>query len=390
MFFTGHHVLYAPWGRYAPDVATKQLTVNRLCHDTHDCYVQKIQQDQLCVFKPKKKKGKSSGRRSFVPCDPHYEDIPSSYYEVNDKECLIPGYYSWWSPLEVESTSDSSFFGNRRFSIGFDDMIECYKSSYDPPLEEVYFRCGGTLRHVNQACKMIIVCPAPARCKLPEAKYPSMTYDSKTKIQLTFECPSRAPGCYDTYAFAFYFPSKKCQLKCPQQMISFTTVGHPICIKHPCPSWQQNTTSDQSSSSEEEDEEEEEDKKEEEEEEEEEEDEGEEGKDEEELVPESERNLQQNCEMFDNIALSANPYSLDKEPKTPEETQEEIEMPVNTLTAQTQHPVLDERTGTPPGPAGVLQCRDKVEYEEATEDEEEEPPKKKIAKTVDDETLMLL
>ena len=226
--FKGQHVLHYPWEQYTGPRDEQEIEVKMLCHATHYSNASKIirendeqYQFQFLAFL----KGSRNGRMKTYSCE-SYEDSTEDYTLEPVYDTVLPGFYSWWSPIAYNKTS---LFGNIEFVANPDDLIQCYKKAFDPPLQEVQFCCGGTLRYEKQACKVIII-SSKGENNLPNDKYPII--EMKEAFKLKYENPS---GFYDTFAFAFYFPNPGMHLECPETIIECGRVKHRSCAKGFCP-----------------------------------------------------------------------------------------------------------------------------------------------------------
>ena len=314
ILFTGHHVTHLPWGMYNDwdnieclgnitelPFQNVHISAKKLRHITHIEPAKEINRDQNYLeFKPARKVGKYTIGGTYAICEPINQSTPptgeTKYQRVTSDEELFPGYYSWWSidndppspsnppppssnppsssdPLPSTSDSppsplekyyyfsqvftQSSRYGNNKFSGNIIDLLQCYRKAYDVyPLPRIQFRCGGTLRYKQEICKVVIVCTNAY--PLPEDKFPVMwegariervgeiTLTITTLIEnLEFEVvirngitgaktdPEYTPYSWDTYAFGFYFPDETYRLKCPESVIQHSVVGHDVdsCVK---------------------------------------------------------------------------------------------------------------------------------------------------------------
>ena len=285
VFFKGHHVMHFPWGENTEKVIlldkfatvpfqNEEITVTRLCHVTHNEPADIIEQEDCFEFKPKKKYGKdtSNNRVSAVICKPTHRapDNDTEYRVVTKDQELLPGYYSWWSIdsscfpakrsddphickdfTEYEVSNEfalphKSRFGSKKISGDLTKLLQCYqeaiasKSMYlgKPQIE---FRCGGTLRYNRQACKVIIICQAGS----PELhEYPLfrsfgfyLRHNAQSQVEaygtlkLVIKNGIMMAGSerysWDTYAFAFYFPSKSYIMKCPKPRLRLLLLVRP-------------------------------------------------------------------------------------------------------------------------------------------------------------------
>ncbi|XP_019850534.1 PREDICTED: uncharacterized protein LOC109581146 [Amphimedon queenslandica] len=235
--FKGQHVMHEPWEASPFRGYEKEKEVKMLRHDTHfseaDSIITSVNGDEeyQLQFKPFRKRGKgvSSTMTTYQRQSPN--DVPpdndTKYNYVSSRDELFPGCYSWWSPVDDEDQR-CSLFGDIGFSAKVDDLIECYKKAFTPPLKEIQFRCGGTLRYMFRVCKVIIICPAE-ESQLPKEEYPIMPI-KETEIKLQYEKPYTYSDCiYDEFTFVFYFPSDDMQMKCPEQAVICKKVPHGTC-----------------------------------------------------------------------------------------------------------------------------------------------------------------
>ena len=229
--FKGEHVMHSPWTSYTGTSCKKEVEVKMLRHVTHfseaDCIIHDNKgKDYQIQFKAFRKCGKDgSTMKTYRSESPSIEPGYTTMYEpVSSNDDLFPGCYSWWSPVEDED-QHSSLFGTIEFSAKVDDLIECYKKAFNPPLKKIQFRCGGTLRYRNQACKVIIICSKIFRFDLPNKEYPEMPMMTEREIKLQYNDP-KGSNTYDSFAFIFYFPREHMQMNCPEQAIICKQVPH--------------------------------------------------------------------------------------------------------------------------------------------------------------------
>ena len=156
---------------------------------------------------------------------------------------FLSGYFSWWS---IDSTeippprgllspsrqfSRESNYGKIKFSIKFDQIEKSYIKSYtfsDSDQHKILYKRGGTLRYKKEVCYVIIVC-IEINGKDP---FPELPTNMTTKSTDTFliKRPSSNSDSWDTYAFAFHFPTNKTFFLDPQD-VNISAVKHPICLK---------------------------------------------------------------------------------------------------------------------------------------------------------------
>lgn len=228
--FKGRHVMDFPWMSFTGN-RHEETEVTMLQHVTHYSEADGIiwinnDEKQRFIFKPAVKQGKSDDiRMTTYRCESN--QVPNEdtcYTRISHYDDLLPGYYSWWSPYKV--TSIRSLFGTIRFNANFNDLMQCYKESYDPPLEEIHLRCGGTLRYNKKACKVIIVCSGKYY-PTPGQDYPIIErFKEKESIKLQYENPHsilRKRETYDEFAFAFYFPEYMV-MKCSESKMTCSEV----------------------------------------------------------------------------------------------------------------------------------------------------------------------
>ena len=164
--FKGQHVMHEPWEASTFTGYEKEKEVKMLCHDTDfteaDSIISSINGNEgyQFQFKAFSKRGKdgSTPMTTYQSLNNVLPDKDTKYNYVSFRDELFPGYYSWWSPVDDQDQNES-LFGNIGFSAKVDDLIECYKKAFDPPLKEIQFRCGGTLCYKIRVCKVIIICP---------------------------------------------------------------------------------------------------------------------------------------------------------------------------------------------------------------------------------------
>ena len=225
-----------PWGPYTGQRCEKEVDVLMLSHNTHyfganyiiNSGMSEQAEKKRFKFQPYAKVGKDGHSMKTYRCDSNGEpNEDTTYSHVQDSEDLFPGYYSWWSPV-YKGTCASSKFGSIQFKVNFNDLMQCYKESYDPPLEEIHLRCGGTLRYKLQACKVIIVCSGKYY-PTPEQDYPIIErFKEKESIKLQFDNPfgAQTSNSYDSFAFAFYFPNSRLHLICSESIVECHEVDH--------------------------------------------------------------------------------------------------------------------------------------------------------------------
>ena len=177
-----------------------------------------------------------------------------------------------------------SKYGNRAFVIEFPNLIESYMSSrVDSVSKAVYLKRAGTLRYKNEICYVVMVVmeedlqnsdigALPGinqgmnsepkfghnNCIDENGKIINNCIDENGKIiiinpELYFNVShpfcyiNGVYHCWESLAFAFYFPNQSQILQCPKALVTETLVNHPdiVCISkqlHPqlqkwvCPS----------------------------------------------------------------------------------------------------------------------------------------------------------
>ena len=268
VLFRSHHITHYPWkecediipipfqffdySNFEVPFQGVHITVDKLCHITHELSAREISRANYFNFKPTHIVGRagysydrSPVGETFVICEP--TDQPpteeTEYQHVSSDENIFPGCYSWWSidhqfycsPSSHYYFSDlfteSSRYGNVKFSGYIMQLLQCYQEAYNiNPLPRIQFRCGGTLRYKKEICKVVIVCTDAH--PLTEDEFPiiwdDILYDKNGRVAdiKPFEViinngisgNRRSPILYswDTYAFGFYFPNKKYRLRCPK------------------------------------------------------------------------------------------------------------------------------------------------------------------------------
>ena len=228
--FKGQHVMHYPWMPYTTGTkCKKEVEVKMLRHVTHFSEADSIihnshGEDYQIQFKAFRKRGKDGSTLSTYQSEsPSIKPDDATMYKFLTYNSLFPGCYSWWSPVDEIHTS---LFGTIEFAAKVDDLIECYKKSFDPPLKEVQFRCGGTLRYKIQACKVIIICPKIFQSHLPIEDYPEMPMMTEAEIKIQYDNPEGYRTVYDSFAFVFFFPREHMQMNCPEQAIICKKVRH--------------------------------------------------------------------------------------------------------------------------------------------------------------------
>ena len=293
ILFKGFHVTHLPWMEYSkwdqiPPLPRNEhvpyqnveVTVEKLCHITHDEEYKEITKDTKYVFKPRQKFGKVGYRnhfreqvgKSYVRCDvpsalpPNYQ---TDYRCVREDEEILPGYYIWWSidhsciptmdltktirsgyySSEPFQTPIKSHYGNHKITCNIRELLQCYQNAYGSPLPRIEFRCGGTLRYRNEICYVVIVC---AEENLSKEEFPVMWeevlkdgYGSDGKVESVklpqviirngilgyyvgdnFRDRKTTFYSWDTYAFAFHFPDETFTLEPKSDEIFHETVQH--------------------------------------------------------------------------------------------------------------------------------------------------------------------
>ena len=293
ILFKGFHVTHLPWMEYSkwdqiPPLPRNEhvpyqnveVTVEKLCHITHDEEYKEITKDTKYVFKPRQKFGKVGYRnhfreqvgKSYVRCDvpsalpPNYQ---TDYRCVREDEEILPGYYIWWSidhsciptmdltktirsgyySSEPFQTPIKSHYGNHKITCNIRELLQCYQNAYGSPLPRIEFRCGGTLRYRNEICYVVIVC---AEENLSKEEFPVMWeevlkdgYGSDGKVESVklpqviirngilgyyvgdnFRDRKTTFYSWDTYAFAFHFPDKTFTLEPKSVEIFHEIVQH--------------------------------------------------------------------------------------------------------------------------------------------------------------------
>ena len=126
--FKGQHVLHYPWEQYTGPKHEQEKEVKMLCHATHYSNASKIicendeqYQFQFLAFLKRRR----YDRMTTYSCE-SYEDSTEDYTLEPVSDTVLPGFYSWWSPIAYNKTS---LFGNIEFVANPDDLIQCYKKS---------------------------------------------------------------------------------------------------------------------------------------------------------------------------------------------------------------------------------------------------------------------
>ena len=281
ILFKGFHVTHLPWMEYSkwdqiPPLPRNEhvpyqnveVTVEKLCHITHDEEYKEITKDTKYVFKPRQKFGKVGYRnhfreqvgKSYVRCDvpsalpPNYQ---TDYRCVREDEEILPGYYIWWSidhsciptmdltktirsgyySSEPFQTPIKSHYGNHKITCNIRELLQCYQNAYGSPLPRIEFRCGGTLRYRNEICYVVIVCAVHPDSEHSLSNFPVMNLEVQYGLNeevVSVETPqlricNGISGVYyhhvdlenksyswDTYAFALHFPNETFTLKLPK------------------------------------------------------------------------------------------------------------------------------------------------------------------------------
>ena len=158
-------------------------------------------------------------------------------------------------------------YGSHGFVVSFEDLLKCYKQSRTDVINNddcaVYLRVGGTLRYRFEICYVVIVCTKyddELEC-FPSLHSWSDVFDHKglvlpsgevdmdflelqenvdLKVKHVIKCaPRRQYSCYETSAFAFYYPedSSDFMLKCSKEMVTEIDASHRCsrqCVRKRC------------------------------------------------------------------------------------------------------------------------------------------------------------
>ena len=248
--FYHNFVQYHPWGKMPDKDSPCTLQVLQLCHATHNEWARKIDQgDGLYRFKPRPKCGKY-GEKSYYYTKKWTQtpdmDTPS-YQLIPQGEDVFPGYYSWWGlavdpsydPLlenppkclpPYQKTPPKSIYGGNAFQSSFPNLLQCYATSRDCKVQDVYLRMGGTLRYKCEIGYAVIICTSddlgelntykPITVAPSDVFDPNGLVDEEGKIQDVACVPQFTTQHMNTYSshealnFAFYFPSPATEFRC--------------------------------------------------------------------------------------------------------------------------------------------------------------------------------
>ena len=260
------------------------IPIYNLSHITHADQAMDITPNEIqdyYKFKPNLKKGR----------DGTYEHVRGSFVKIQHYNDVLPGKYSWWEidTTQWYSTPGSegnaygmaaanlqssryflapylsnpreSMYGNYGFVVDFKELLKSYMDSrtdiVDPNDRAVCLRVCGTFEYRYEICYVVMVCTKYDHIL---QQYPSLFSDTIFDIahngqileiqtversythssldnlnMLTFEpqylikcAPTRQYSCYETPAFAFYFPEdgNEYRLKCAKESVTCIGVNH--------------------------------------------------------------------------------------------------------------------------------------------------------------------
>ena len=217
-----------------------------------------------------------------------------------DKSPVFPGYLSWWgisSQQAYQTVTGDEFkkaikqvkgvflpdgriyeadylkcppeskYGDRTFVVEFPNLIGSYISSrVDSVSKAVYLKKAGTLCYINEICYVVMVVMeedlqnsdiGTLQGMNREPKFghnncidengkiinnPQIYFNVSHPFCNTFKSHpfyyiNRVHHCWESLAFAFYFPNQSQFLQCPKALVMETLVEHPRCIPKPPHRW---------------------------------------------------------------------------------------------------------------------------------------------------------
>ena len=250
---------------HAPNLSSIDVPIVSLVHVTHNREAAKI--DRSKSFKARKKLGKTregDGRScgdSYRPTNPKKR----KFFQIDDDEAVLPGYYSWWGvhlqggesslPHEIEEELKAlksrgfkafvpdylkvrphSIYGNNAFVCKLEILLKEYAKARKVGERNICIRKGGTLRYEFEICYVLIVCSNNGEDKIALNDFKPLDHESDTfsacgfighdgKVvnpaeDLTFHARYNVswskhdlrekPDKYshENVAFAFYFPQE--------------------------------------------------------------------------------------------------------------------------------------------------------------------------------------
>lgn len=255
------------------------IPIYKLSHITHADNAQCIGPNEgqnHFTFKPKCKQGRNGT----------YIHTEKGFVKIQQNENVLPGKFSWW---EIDTTQwydddeqgqlfgeavkkfkknqhylahylsnpRESRYGDHGFIVDFKELLKCYMDSRidiaDPNDHAVCLQICGTLVYQQEICYVVIVC---TKYDSKFMKYPSLhgnstvfddqnLVDEEGKINEAFitsdsqASPHFQPQhvikwakphqwCYETPAFAFYYPENGVDysLKCAKKLVTQIKVEH--------------------------------------------------------------------------------------------------------------------------------------------------------------------
>lgn len=260
------------------------IPINNLMHVTHGSEASQIREQSNYTFKPSPKYGKKYGSES----EGSYVSVSeTTFQKIQGDERVLPGKFSWWGVntsswyhsvdilgqqfsaatatlgtnrifvAPFMSNPPESPYGTHGFIVGFKDLLKCYKQSRADVINiddrAVYLRIGGTLRYRYEVCYVVIVCTKyddeldcyPSLCSwsndvfdhknlvLSSGEVNMDFFESQETVDLKVEhvikcVPKKVYSCYETAAFAFYYPegSSDSMLQCSKDMVTEVNVSH--------------------------------------------------------------------------------------------------------------------------------------------------------------------
>ena len=249
-----------PWGECKLDETKSSQTyvIQTISHITHKTNATKIEAGATKFnFKPAEKYGKcgyevtdgsplgESYRCNLKRRTPTAE---TEYIRIAHDQLVLPdGYYSWWGA----STVNHSMYGTEKLTTSFRSALGKFKWCQKDPNEEkppeVYLRVGGTLRYRKEICYVIIVHTETEASAEIEA-LPPLRSNAHFKLNGFLDARGRvinwdvtptfvrrfySDGCYDQFAFAFYFDD--CEKPLCLENVKQSSVTHTKCLRSVLP-----------------------------------------------------------------------------------------------------------------------------------------------------------
>ena len=267
------------------------IPIYKLCHITHADQAKDITpgEGQLYyTFKPNSKKGKSADKRdgtyvhqggSFVKIKHNENVLPGKYswWEIDTTQWYsTPGSEGNAFGMAAANLQSSRYFlapylsnpresmyGNCGFVVNFKELLKSYMDSrtdiVDPNDRAVCLRVCGTFEYRYEICYVVMVCTKYDRIILQQCPTLKLfgcttfdnvyngqnlevqteemfyTYGTLDKLMLYFQpqyivkcAPIKQYSCYETPAFAFYFPDdgNEYKLMCAKESVTRIRVNH--------------------------------------------------------------------------------------------------------------------------------------------------------------------